>query len=320
MVMGTRRLHESRAGARVAGRQAHRRVGVRLRSLRNAGRPSRVRGRDDDGCARRRAAARAGSQHAAAATPINLRRLIERCLVKDAKLRLRDIGEARIALSVADGSAPDTVGPLSPSTNAPRRRVVATAAVAALVTSVMAFAPRVWVPSRGTGPRRITGRDVLDCSALRKFRARAPEHVHRVLARRVDAGPRQRRGRRGPNLAAVGVESRGKATGGHRRRVVAVLVARWPLDRVLRRRPAQARGRAGRRAGEDLRGEGLRPSHRHVGERRHDPLRIERRLDDLQGDPRRVDRPKNSSRAIARRARRARTGRCTSRTANSSSS
>jgi Tol biopolymer transport system component len=73
-----------------------------------------------------------------AATPIRLRRLIERCLVKDAKLRLRDIGEARIALASVDASAPGTVGP-SPATDTPRRRVVA-AAVAALVTGVLAFA------------------------------------------------------------------------------------------------------------------------------------------------------------------------------------
>ena len=40
-------LHEPRAGARPAGRQAHRHLGVRLRALRDADRRARVRGADD---------------------------------------------------------------------------------------------------------------------------------------------------------------------------------------------------------------------------------------------------------------------------------
>ena len=45
---GDGRLHEPRAGARTAGRQAHRHLGVRLRALRDADRSSRVRGADAD--------------------------------------------------------------------------------------------------------------------------------------------------------------------------------------------------------------------------------------------------------------------------------
>ena len=48
-----RGLHESRAGARQAGRQAHRHLGVRLRAVRNAHRPARVRRRDRVGHDRR---------------------------------------------------------------------------------------------------------------------------------------------------------------------------------------------------------------------------------------------------------------------------
>ena len=43
-------------------------------------------------------------------TPPGLRRLLERCLERDPKLRLRDIGEARIALTQAD-EPPDVVSP-----------------------------------------------------------------------------------------------------------------------------------------------------------------------------------------------------------------
>ena len=46
-VVGTRGLHEPGAGARLAGGQAHRRVGVRLRGLRDARRSARVSRRDD---------------------------------------------------------------------------------------------------------------------------------------------------------------------------------------------------------------------------------------------------------------------------------
>ena len=42
-------------------------------------------------------------------TPRNLRRLLERCLERDPKLRLRDIGEARIALSSPDIAEPESL-------------------------------------------------------------------------------------------------------------------------------------------------------------------------------------------------------------------
>ena len=52
-----------------------------------------------------------------AATPLNIVRLLERCLVKDAKLRLRDIGDARLELD-------DALGPERPSTDTDRAEPV----------------------------------------------------------------------------------------------------------------------------------------------------------------------------------------------------
>ena len=45
-----------------------------------------------------------------AATPMRVRVLLQRCLQKDPKQRLRDIGDARIALDEVIAGAPDTAG------------------------------------------------------------------------------------------------------------------------------------------------------------------------------------------------------------------
>jgi serine/threonine protein kinase/Tol biopolymer transport system component len=84
-----------------------------------------------------------------AGTPANLVRLLHRCLTKDPKLRLRDIGEARIALEQDTDTA--DVAPRSD-----RRRVAAIAAILATATSfAIAFAifgsPR-WGPSVSPSP------------------------------------------------------------------------------------------------------------------------------------------------------------------------
>ena len=81
------------------------------------------------------------------ATPAAVRRLLRRCLERDPKLRLRDIGEARVALS--DGRADDEGSPAAVSTAAsaasPGRRglaalpwLVAGLAVAALIAFAIA--------------------------------------------------------------------------------------------------------------------------------------------------------------------------------------
>ena len=75
-----------------------------------------------------------------AGTPPRVRRLLERCLRKDPKLRLRDIGDARILL--------DEPEPEAPAPHAPARRWAWAAGVATLV-AVAAFA--------GTAGRRTRG-------------------------------------------------------------------------------------------------------------------------------------------------------------------
>ena len=45
-----------------------------------------------------------------AGTPETLRRLIRRCLVKDPKQRLRDIGDALVEIDAADATSPEDSG------------------------------------------------------------------------------------------------------------------------------------------------------------------------------------------------------------------
>jgi serine/threonine protein kinase/Tol biopolymer transport system component len=77
-----------------------------------------------------------------AGTPAHLLRLLRRCLTKDPKLRLRDIGEARIALEQDTDTA--NVAPRSTT-----RRVAAIAAILAAASVAIAFA--LFGPSR-SGP------------------------------------------------------------------------------------------------------------------------------------------------------------------------
>jgi len=76
-----------------------------------------------------------------AETPPRVRELLRRCLTHDASLRLRDIGEARIAL--ADPTAGVPTGP-APTTEAPRsaRTPWMIAAAAVLVAVLLALWPR----------------------------------------------------------------------------------------------------------------------------------------------------------------------------------
>jgi len=78
-----------------------------------------------------------------AGTPANLVRLLRRCLTKDPKLRLRDIGEARIALE--HDTETTNVAPRSTT-----RRVAAIAAILATAAS-FAIAFAIWGSSR-SGP------------------------------------------------------------------------------------------------------------------------------------------------------------------------
>jgi eukaryotic-like serine/threonine-protein kinase len=78
-------------------------------------------------------------------TPAGVRRLLARCLERDPKLRLRDIGEARIALS--DPKTLEAAPAVAAATRAPRRwEIVAVAAV------VLSVAGGVWMAARSGHP------------------------------------------------------------------------------------------------------------------------------------------------------------------------
>ena len=117
VLLGNRRVHEPRTGARPDRGQAHRYLGVRLPALRDA-RP------DGPRLAATRCRTRlpgsssanpTGSALPPTATPA-VKRLIERCLQKDPKRRLRDIGDARVELD--DTHAADEIARPSPATPA----------------------------------------------------------------------------------------------------------------------------------------------------------------------------------------------------------
>ena len=94
-----RGLHEPGAGAWQAGGQASRHLGIRRRALRDALRAARHSKGDD--VADTLAAVLRQELDATALpriTPQALRQLIARCLERDVRRRLRDIGEARIVL------------------------------------------------------------------------------------------------------------------------------------------------------------------------------------------------------------------------------
>jgi len=79
-------------------------------------------------------------------TPAPIRRLLKRCLDKDPHRRLRDIGEARIALEDALAGAPaeERAAPVA----AVRRPVYLVAAAAALAVAVLVFAAEWWRATR----------------------------------------------------------------------------------------------------------------------------------------------------------------------------
>jgi serine/threonine-protein kinase len=81
-------------------------------------------------------------------TPPHLHRLLERCLRKDPKLRLRDIGEARIALEESAGppEAP-APAPVEPLVRRPDRLLQTAAALLAITTLALG-----WISWRATHP------------------------------------------------------------------------------------------------------------------------------------------------------------------------
>jgi hypothetical protein len=129
-------------------------------------------------------------------TPRNLVRLLRRCLAKDPKLRLRDIGEARIALS-ADWTAEDL--PVRPG----KSLVAAMAAILglvalALVVAVAVYGPPRWGPSVSPSQSRFEvsppGGTQFNIAPGRMFLALSPDGSR--LAFTAEPAP----GSAGPNL------------------------------------------------------------------------------------------------------------------------
>jgi Tol biopolymer transport system component len=82
-----------------------------------------------------------------AATPTLVRQLLARCLARDPKVRLRDIGEARIALGRNDDDRDEHAGPTSGATATSTRQrvfpwaVAAVATLAAVAVGIVAWRP-----------------------------------------------------------------------------------------------------------------------------------------------------------------------------------
>ncbi len=79
-------------------------------------------------------------------TPLRIRRLIERCLQRDPKQRLRDIGEARIAIDATDRE-PTTATPAAPRAAArPWLWITATALLAVALGAMLVLRPAAPAP------------------------------------------------------------------------------------------------------------------------------------------------------------------------------
>ena len=92
-----------------------------------------------------------------AGTPPRLKRLLERCLDRDVKQRLRDIGEARVEIAKIEAGAPDAsvmIAPGSSATPAPSRSALVPWAVAAVATIALAATLVMWVPWTAPAPAR----------------------------------------------------------------------------------------------------------------------------------------------------------------------
>src|SRR5207249_344290 len=86
------------------------------------------------------------------AAPVALRRLLARCLKKDAKARMRDIGEARLQIEDLLSGAPEDAGALArPQVVSLWRRALPWASTVALAAG-LAVVLVLWVPWRQSTP------------------------------------------------------------------------------------------------------------------------------------------------------------------------
>ncbi len=102
------------------------------------------------------------------ATPMRLKRLLEHCLDRDVKERLRDIGEARFEIGKIQTGAPESAAaPGGAATDVPAWRRALPWAVAAFFGVVFVFALVRWAPWRKTPvlePRRLLANIGVDAS------------------------------------------------------------------------------------------------------------------------------------------------------------
>src|SRR5258706_9856982 len=109
-----------------------------------------------------------------ASTPVQIRRLLQRCLRKDVQRRLRDIGDARLEIeeALADLSAAPAV---AATTSLPKRSISWSlvgllAILAGLIGWWLSNTLRKAPPSQVVGVRRLT-----DFSGLEEFPALSPD-------------------------------------------------------------------------------------------------------------------------------------------------
>jgi len=107
--------------------------------------------------------------------PSNIRRLIDRCLEKDPRLRLRDIGEARVALAPSSSATVWHADPSHAETAAPGGNVTRWLSVAAAVLAI-ALATTGWFLWRATR--------TAPSGAVTRFDVRPPEKAALALAAR----------------------------------------------------------------------------------------------------------------------------------------
>ena len=87
-----------------------------------------------------------------AATPVALRRLLTRCLKKDPKARMRDIGDARLQIEELLSGTPEEIGsPAIPQALSLWRRMMPWAAAGALAAALAAVLV-LWLPWRTASP------------------------------------------------------------------------------------------------------------------------------------------------------------------------
>jgi hypothetical protein len=176
-------------------------------------------------------------------TPRAVVKLLKRCLEKDPRARLRDIGEARITLEAIERGV-ELDEPAAAVATAP---ACEQARVAPVDDCCDRACRRCHVVRPFAAPRRadaiITDFRAVDRASRRRVtlssgaKSFAAHDFTRRTARRVRD---QLAGRGDAVRAFAGSTQRGRAAR-HRRRGLSVLVARQPPDRIFRRRQAQAR-------------------------------------------------------------------------------